>query len=204
MNSCPKRKLGAPSQAAVAAKAQRMIGSLRQQHALGKAALLAQTNGVSTAELAAKHGYSEHTMRKIRAFARNFSNLELEELCSSHRPNGLPLHWGYVSVLLAIQGKHGVAARRRFQRLAIREGWTVPRLYREVRERLGVSGHGRTVHVPAEAEEGLGTLLDGVELLQRRADRLTVVAGANGDSFTSQRCRRLSLVLAKAKAVLTG
>jgi hypothetical protein len=179
-----------------------MIARLREQYDLGKSAIQARDHGASIAEFGAKHGYSEHTIRKIRAFARDFSESDLEELCTSFRPNGLPLHWGYISVLLAIQGKHGAKTRKKFQRWAIREGWTVPRLYREVRDRLGVSGHGRPVQLPAEADEGLDTLTEAVELLLRRAETLMAVAKASRDRITYSKCLRLCKILTTARTVL--
>jgi hypothetical protein len=115
------RKSSAKSPALLA-KAHRMVSRLREQYALGQVALRTQKNGKSIADLAAKHGYSVNTLRKIRAFARDFSQADVEELWSSLRPNGLPLHWGYVSVLLAIRGKHGVAVRKKFQRKAVKSG----------------------------------------------------------------------------------
>ncbi len=183
----------------IEAKAQRMIARLRQQHALGKAALLAEERGQSTSEFAANHPYSEHTMRKIKAFARHFSQADLNELCRGRRPNLLPLHWGFVPYLLAIESKHGIAARKKFQKLAIREGWSVPRLYREVRGRLGMKGHGRPFNVPDNLEDGLQRLGEDLELLLRRCKKLKEMAEAKRNKPVYARCVRLKRALEAAK-----
>jgi len=186
----------------VEAKANRMVDRLRQQHALGKAALHAEKRGKSTGEFAARHAYSEHTMRKMKAFARHFSQADLDELCRRRRPNGLPIHWGFIPYLLAIESKHGVVTRKRFQNLAISEGWSVPRLNREIRERLGVSGHGRAVDVPDDLEDGLQRLAEDLELFGRRCEKLKEMAKAKRKKSIYARCLRLSRTLAAAKRAI--
>jgi len=181
-----------------------MVDRLRQQHALGEAALRAEEEeGKSIADFAAVHPYSEHTIRKLKAFARHYSQADLDELCCGRRSRDqLPLHWGYVSVLLAIEGKHGVKTRKRFQRLALREGWTVPRLYREVRQRLGVSGHGRPMTEPQDVEDGLRMLTENLELLLRRCDKVKDLAKTNSDRSGYDKCRRLVKSLVAALEIL--
>lgn len=107
-------------------KAQHMVDRLRQQYALGRDAVEAQKNGTSTEEFGAVHNYSGHMMRKMKVFARHYSPEDLNAHCQGRRPNGLPLHWGYIPVLLAVESKHGKAERERFQRLAIVEGGLSP------------------------------------------------------------------------------
>jgi hypothetical protein len=78
-------------------KALRMVERLRQQYELGCRALAARNKGISTAQFGAAHGFSEHTIRKFKAFARGYTAQELGELCRlrRHKGNGegLPLHW---------------------------------------------------------------------------------------------------------------
>jgi hypothetical protein len=183
------------------ANAERMADRLRQQHALGQAALHVQEDGKSIADLAAKHGYSEYSLRKIRAFARDFSQADVDELCASRRPNGLPLHWGYVPILLAVESKHGVAQRKRFQQRATKHGWTVPELRRAVRVELGFSGHGRTLSLPENTAAAMESLFENLELLLRRCERLAEAARAKRDKRTCAKCRRLSQALTNARRI---
>ncbi len=79
--------------AAIDAKAKRMADTLRSHHELGLAAL---DSDLSTRLFADAHGMTEHTMRKIKAFAREYSRAELADMCRLRRPNGLPLQWGFM------------------------------------------------------------------------------------------------------------
>jgi hypothetical protein len=206
MRATPKRKkqeLPAASES-IAAKAQRMVDRLRQQYSLGVEALHSQDKGRSTAEFAAEQPYSPHTIRKIKAFARQYSPADFNALCRGRRPNGLPLHWGYIPVLLAIEGKHGTGQRRKFQNLAIENGWTVPELRLAVRDQLGVSGHGRTPKLPENVQEGMQGLAESLAFLYRRCQKLMELAKVKGDKSTYVKCRRLSRAIAKARKIVAA
>src|SRR4051812_40699850 len=84
-------------------KAEQMVVRLRRQHTLGRHILVEKQSGKSISDIAEKFPYSEHTLRKIRAFAEQFSDADLKKLCEGRRPNGLPLHCGYIPILLAIE-----------------------------------------------------------------------------------------------------
>jgi len=203
MTAKPKQK-GLKLQTAVAtkAKAQRMVARLQQQYALGQAAMAAQTKGLSIAQFASEHAYSEHTMRKFRTFARSFSQADLNELCQGRRPNGLPLHWGYVPILMAIESKHGKATRKHFQQLVIEKGWTVPRLYHEVRTELGVNGHGRTPQLPQKGKDELENLREELGILQRRCEKLAEASKKTRDKEVSSKSGRLIRALVEAQKIL--
>jgi hypothetical protein len=199
----PRRSKQSPQQAATETKAIRMVERLRQQHKLGCRALAAKYEGISTAQFAAAHGYSAHTIRKFKAFADAYQPAQLDELCRLRRQKGngkgLPLHWGYIPILLAIEGKCGKAARRRFQLQAIREGWTVPELRRTVRERIGTKGHGRSMTVPADAAAGLAQVCDELAALEARCQALATLAKANDDLLIEQKFHRLAGTLRRAR-----
>lgn len=137
-------------------RARRMASKLRDNYQLGKEANReSKKNGVSTQQFAEDRGLSEHTVRKLRAFARAYNARELSELCALRRPNGLPLHWGYVIYLLAAaaaaeaQGKNGKEVRSHFAREVESHGWTAPQLYAAIRKKLGLRpGHGRKMSLP--------------------------------------------------------
>jgi len=81
-----------------------MIANLRRLYELGRQARSDQ-NSLPIEQFAAAQGLSPHTLRKARAFAREYSPEDLDKLCSLRRPNGLPLHFGYVPYLLSIRDK---------------------------------------------------------------------------------------------------
>jgi len=84
---------------------------------------------------------------------------DLDELCGGLRPNGLPLHWGYVPLLLAIQSKHGIPMRKKYQDPAIKKGWTVPSCVEKF-ALAGNHGHGRTALLPKNFQDGWTSIID--------------------------------------------
>ncbi len=184
------------------AKADRMVQRLCRQHALGKQILRAQHRGKSIADLSEKHPYSEHTLRKIRAFAEHFTDADLEMLCRGRRPNGLPLHWGYIPILLGIETKRSKKDRKRFQREAIKYGWSVAQLRRVVRQEIGFKGHGRTIGVPEDLEAGLQDLGESVDFLKRRCDVLMHAAQSKGNRRVYSITRNLASMLSRAVITL--
>lgn len=174
---------------AVVAKAKRMAERLLGHYRLGQTAN--RQSKLSTVEFAAKHGLNENTMRKIRAFAREYSEAELDEICRQTRPNGLPLHWGYVPTLLSVQSKGGKSARQKFQRLAIKHGWTVPKLREAIRERYGgKGGHGRALKPPTDLRAGIRQVVADAETLSRGCRALAVLAAKEGQKSMAAKLRR--------------
>jgi hypothetical protein len=142
-------------------------------------------------------------MRKMKAFARRYTRRELDALCEGRRPNGLPLHWGYIPVLLAIEGRHNKAEREKFQELAIVKGWTVPELCRQVRRRLGVKGHGRNPTFSGSPSEEFNSLIEGLAFVERRCQKLLNLKKVNRNKSIHSKCRHLlrALVAVRKKAV---
>lgn len=141
---------------ATAAKAARMEKRLRHHHALGRKAN-GTGNGLSVEDLTSQYAINEHTLRKIRAFAREYTQKDLDELCKLRRPNGLPLQWGHIPYLLIVKDKQ---ERKRLQERAAREGWTAPMLNAAIPQKYRLaSGHGRTMAPPASLEAGLQQLI---------------------------------------------
>ena len=171
----PSRTKAASHDPATIAKAARMEQRLRDHYAMGQKAKKAK---ISTKDFAAKHGYNEHTMRKIRAFANGYTAEDLEELCALRRPNGLPLQWGHIPYLLTVKnGKE----RLKLQQQAIREGWTAPRLNAAIpKKNPSAPSHGRRTHRPATAAEGLTQHKADSELWLRRCNVVMEVVGAAG------------------------
>jgi len=179
-----------------------MVERIRQQHRLGRQVIQAREAGKSIADLAERYPYSEHTLRKIRAFAEQYSDSDLDELCEGRRPNGLPLHWGYIPILLAIEAKRGKLERKRFQARAIKKGWSVAELRRAMRQKIGIKGHGRTMAVPEDLNAALQDLAENVDFLQRRCRVLMLAAHSKGNDNAYLKAERLSSLLSKASAIV--
>src|SRR5438046_10420330 len=86
----------------IAAKTKRMLDRLSMYYKLGRQANRPNEKE-SPEELGARHGMSRDQVRKIRVFARQYSPQQFRTLCMLRRPSGLPLHWGYVIALQAVQ-----------------------------------------------------------------------------------------------------
>ena len=181
---------------AVEGKATRMAGRLRQYYQLGQAA---SSTDQSARDFAAAHGVGEHLMRKFKRFAREYTPRDLEALCDTVRPNGLPLQWGHVNYLLGIHDKQ---QRLAMQRKAIEHGWTAPQLNIEIRKKFGTeNGHGRPMAKPATPVVGLQQLMAEAEMWIRRCDVVMIeVQQAKSPSRELRRqAERASDVLQKMK-----
>jgi hypothetical protein len=132
------------------AKTQKIIDNLQKYYSLGKRAN-SPKNTLSTKEFAEKCRLGEITMRKARAFAREYTENELAKLCALRRPNGLPLQWGYIPYLLTVADKRH---RKELQQTVAREGWSPAELHAEIRLKQGghVSRGGRPVKRPGSAK----------------------------------------------------
>lgn len=170
-----------PSAAGLVARAEQMERKLRQHYALGMQAIAAQAKrNVSTRDFAESRGLSEHTIRKLKAFARSYNQRELDQLCALRRPNGLPLHWGYVGYLLAADsaatkaGKHGQEERERLAMLAAKKNWTAPELYAAIRQKFcRKGGHGRSMVLSDDLETAVRKVQDEGRVWLRRWNLLS-------------------------------
>ena len=166
--------------AAIKAKAARIEQRVRDHHAIGQLAnkLQAKRN-ISTTVFAAKHGIDPGTLRRSKQFAELYSAKtgtggsgmsELDEICNLRRPNGLPLHWGFLPYLMTVKGSR---KRRQMAAKAAAQGWSPARLHAEIRQLEGRSkGHGRKVELPTTPVEGLLHILREGRLWLARSKKL--------------------------------
>ena len=160
---------------AIEAKAQQIVARIRDRYRIGQKAAQGK---MPLADFAAKVGLSEHTVRRLRRFAMAYSEVELDELCRLRRPNGLPLHVGFVAYLLIVSDKK---ERAKLQQRAAREGWGAAQLAAAVPKKFrGQSPHGRPMKQPSSPTAGL-------RQVSEEADRL---------------CRRTQLVLDAVKGLI--
>ena len=151
------------SPTATEAKATQMVKRLEDRYRIGRKA---KTTRLSIAEFAAKEGLSTHTVRKLKRFANAYSPEDLKELCRLRRPNGLPLHFGYVNFLLVVADKE---ERVKFQQRLAHEGWSAAELSTRIPGKFrGPSPHGRPMKKPKTPAEGLRQVADEAERLKRR------------------------------------
>lgn len=152
---------------AIGAKAQRMTDNLRRLHRLGQEAN-SDPKKLSTDEFAAAHGVNPHTMRKARAFARAYTQRDLDKLCRLRRPSGLPLHVGYLNYLLSIPEKRD---REAMAHQAASEGWSAADLYAAIRRKCPQRrcDHGRRMSIPASPTAGLSRLAADADRWLRRS-----------------------------------
>ena len=156
-------------------KSARMEQRLREQHALGRAAIEAeQTDSKSTTTFATEYGLSSHSLRKLKSFARLYyadddkrtrGRSSLEVLCRLRRKDSnLGLHWGHLLVLLSI-GK--AADRLAWAKRAADNDWSPQRLRAELRNG-DTAGTGRPLTKPATPVSGLAQVLtEGTRWLAR-------------------------------------
>ncbi len=167
-------------QSAIKAKAARIEQRVRDHHAMGQLANDAQAErNISTTDFAAKHGIDPGTLRRSKQFAELYSSKagtgdkgmsELDEICNLRRPNGLPLHWGFLPYLMTVKGSK---KRRQMAAKAAAQGWSPARLHAEIRELEGRSkGHGRKVELPTVPVEGLLHILREGRLWLARSKKL--------------------------------
>lgn len=158
----------APNQPIIPTKAERSLQRLRENYRIGQQANLAESQrGASTAVFAAENDLNEGTLKTYKRFARLYSDepgsgqdglSQFEEFCEIRRADGLPLHSGYLAVLMSIGDP---AERHHWAEMAADNGWSAPRLQEEVKHRAHrPPGHGRPIQSPA-------TMIDGLQHVSR-------------------------------------
>jgi hypothetical protein len=143
----------------------------------------AMPSGKTVLRIARTDGINDDSLRKARAFAREYDAAALDELCELRRPNGLPLHWGYIPYLLVAGSE---ARRKTLQRLAAKQGWTPSQLHAEIRRRRPnpVVRVGRPVKKPGSRREALEQLVASARLwLKRRELMRTSLAARRPEDF---------------------
>ena len=153
---------------------------LRDIHRAGQEAKVAQAEQDASTELIAdQKGLNAGTLRRWKKFAEVYSTepetgrvgmSEFDILCALRRPNGLPLHWGYLPYLLSVKK---TKTRREMAQKAADEGWSPARLHAEIRvKEKRPPGHGRSVTIPTKLEDGPRHVLRESELWLARAKKL--------------------------------
>ncbi len=157
---------------AVQTKAERMTDRICKHHSVGCEANTEQASEkpVSTAQFAAEQGIDSGALRRFKLFARLYSVPAMEEFCRLRRPNGLPLHWGYVPYLLTVKN---AKQRRNLAKQTAANGWSPARLHAEIRAiEQRPPGHGRRVELPSHAVDGLHHVVREGRLWLARSQRL--------------------------------
>ena len=166
--SKPRKRPQTPHDPAVQRKADEMIAKLREYHRLGLECNLLPTRK-ERREFADQQAISQTTIRKVRAFAREYTSPELDELCRLRKPDGMPFHFGYIPYFLCC---HGKKERQKLQRQAAENGWTAPEVHAAIRQMRGgrQGGGGRPMKKPATAEAGLTRITADGRLWVRRCE----------------------------------
>lgn len=164
------------------ARAERMVGKIRTLYELG---IRANTDDRPTRDWAEREQLTEHTMRRARKFAREFTAEQLDRLCGLRRPNGLPLQWNHVVYLLTVENP---AERLQWAEKAAKLGWTAPVLHGHIKASRGARvGHGRTIQLPRTLEEGLEQLARDADLWIKRSEVVIPQAARSVTSRTRHR-----------------
>jgi hypothetical protein len=157
-------------------KTDQILARLRLYHRIGRTANR-NANKLHSAmpseelllRVAQEHGINEVTLRKARAFAREYSAADFKEFRDLRRPNGQPLHWGYVPYLLLAESK---THRKALQRQVVEYGWTPPQLYAEIRRQRPEPKRrgGRPLKNPSSPGHALTQLIAAARLWLKRRE----------------------------------
>ena len=129
-------------------------------------------------------GINEDAVRKLRQFARSYTEKELDELCQCCRKHGRALGVSFVAKFVTIPRER--KQRKKFQEEVIRERWSQGRIDKEIRVRFGRRRQGGKQPALAETVEGVLAQLDGVCLQwHRMIKRLQQRDEANGQQDKS-------------------
>lgn len=166
--SQPRKRPQTPHDPAVQRKADEMIARLREYHRLGLECNLLPTRK-ERREFADRQAISQTTIRKVRAFAREYTARELDELCRLRKPDGMPFHFGYIPYFLCVHAKKD---RQKIQRQAAENGCTAPEVHVAIQQMRGgrQCGGGRPMKKPATAGAGLARITAEGHLWVRRCE----------------------------------
>jgi len=173
-------------QAAVTAKAERIVQRVKDHHAMGLEANTEQIkNGTTTEELAVKKGLDSGALRRFKLFAKSYSAEQLVEFCMLRRLNRLPLHWGYLPYLLTIKNP---VKRTEMAANAATNGWSPTRLHAEIRKLEGrPPGHGRRVELPKNPTDAIQQIVREGNLWLARAKKFVVGLAPNKPASKTRR-----------------
>lgn len=191
-------------------RVRRIVKKLRDYHGLGTLSHL--EHGAPLSKWMARWGVSLETVCKIRAFAKGYSQAELDELCSLRRSNRMPFHWGYVYCFLGVPDKQ---KRRAMQKRAAEENWSVAELQAVVKKRKRQKNRarqslniGRPLKGLADRKRGLQRISIDLHGLERRLQQLISdwvklrndgCAKSDLNTALAEIVMRIQLVTAKSK-----
>jgi len=161
--SSAEKPVGLPKGDAIADK-------LREYYERGEA-ILEHGEEETEAELKRRFNVSTDQLYKTRAFARYYTRRQLDELCRDRDPEGNPLRWAHVRELLVFRDED-TATRRKLQKRAAREGWTVDRLRDEVHKVRGRSRVSSKPSGPKIKYESVPELIRKTQEIERQLARL--------------------------------
>ena len=143
-------------------------------------------------EFTRKFGVSRHTAYKAMAFATQFSDADLEELCNKRDSNGNPLSWAQVIQLLSLKRKD----RQRLLKLTVKNGWSSRQLIAEIKSMYGrESGtHGGRPfrHQRSDASNTAEAVVQFLERMQSMRRSLDVAVSKGGTPHTAGVLSRLA------------
>ena len=180
-------------------RVRRIVKKLRDYHALG--ALSHREHGAPLSKWMARWGVSLETVCKIRAFAKGYSQVELDEFCSLRRSNKMPFHWGYACCFLGVPDKQ---KRRAMQKRAAEENWSVAELQAVVKKRKRQKNKARqslNIGSPlkglADRKRGLQRISIDLHGLERRLQQLI----SDWGKLRNDGCAKSDLNMASAEIV---
>jgi hypothetical protein len=169
------------------AKAKRMLDNIRERYARGREALRAEREdpAMTTTEFATARGVPVQQIRRDKQFAEQFSLKDVERVCQLWQPDGMPLQWGHIAKVLAVDP----GERLMWLKRAAEHGWPADVRSRQiVKDRGARSGHGRSIQRPPTVEDGLDQLARDGDLWLRRylllVEQIDEEAGAERRSKT--------------------
>jgi hypothetical protein len=163
------------------ARAKRLLKTLAFHYARGKKL---NSKKRSPANSADKYDFSESVVAKQKEFYKKYTEAEFDRLSNLRRPNGLPLHWGHVQVLLTCSCERAAdkKTRAKLQTDAAAKGWSKAELYEEIKTRFpgnrrltpdGIHGvGGRKRKCEPGSREFLESLLEHGKALRSKIELL--------------------------------
>jgi len=154
-------------------KASEAEAQLRAYHALGIVVRDRVKEGRLDADTVSKlgeeTGHGADNIRKARVFAARYTADQLDELCGLRTPEGIPLPWRHVRMLLMLPPGEG---RDALQRKAAEKGWSLEELVaaipKKVRNKQTRHQGGRGFRRPKTQAAALRQIVRYGEAWQRR------------------------------------
>jgi hypothetical protein len=149
------------------AKVERILDKVQRFYELGEQSFALPKSG--RRQFDEEVEVDANRMRRARGFAKAYGKGGLRRFLSLRKPDGLPLHVGYIPHLLTVED---AKERRELEDAVVEHGWTVPDLIAEIRWRHPVrpKAHGRRIKPPVSAEAGIQQVVTTGILWMNRSD----------------------------------